>query len=100
LAETVDILGRVLNRNLKIRLVSIPEYLNQPQVKNFLSYGGGAGTLSRSWATVFDGIRRGECNVTTPFLREILGREPEDFETTIRKLLVVEPKEAFDSDQV
>jgi hypothetical protein len=100
LAETVDILGRVLDRRLRIERVSVPEYLDQPQVKNFVSYGGGSGTLSRSWATVFDGIRRGECAVTTPFLREILGREPEDFETTIRKILAVEPKEAFDSDQV
>jgi hypothetical protein len=100
LAETVDILGRVINRKLRIRQVSVDEYLDQPQVKNFLSYGGGAGTLARSWATVFDGIRRGECSVVTPFLKEIIGREPEDFETTIRKLVAVEPREAFDSDQV
>lgn len=100
LAETVEILGRVLNRKLQIRPVSVDEYLDQPKVKNFLYYGGGAGTLARSWATVFEAIRRGECSVTTSFLREIIGREPEDFETTVRKLVAVEPKEAFESDQI
>jgi hypothetical protein len=84
LAETVAILGRVLGRDLKIREISIDEYVK-------LEHGGlhtyHGVDLSREWATAWEGIRRGETAAVTGDLKEILEREPEEYEVTIRKLI-------------
>ncbi|KAI1830061.1 hypothetical protein DTO006G1_4758 [Penicillium roqueforti] len=85
LKETADVFSRVLNKPIKIRQVSVDEYVKQPQVQNGLTYGGG--NWAPLWATAFDGIRDGECAVVTPNLARLLGREPEQFETTIKNML-------------
>jgi hypothetical protein len=84
LSETVGILGRVLGRDLKIREISVEEYAGLPH--------GGLNTyhgveLSREWATAWEAIRRGETAVVVPDIREVLGREPEGYETTIKELI-------------
>lgn len=85
LNETSEVFSRVLNRSIRVRQVSVDEYAKQPQVQTGLTYGGG--NWAPIWATAFDGIRDGECATVTPILAQILGREPEHFETTIRNML-------------
>ncbi|KAJ5980040.1 hypothetical protein N7481_007338 [Penicillium waksmanii] len=86
LNETAEVFSRVLNKTIKVRQVSVDEYVKQPQVQSGLTYGGG--NWAPLWATAFDGIRDGECAVVTPHLAQILGREPEQFETTIKNMVL------------
>lgn len=85
LAETVDILGRAIGKSIKIREISAAEYAALPQNADFLTYHGV--NLSREWATAWEAITLGETAVVSPALEEILGREPESFETTIKSLV-------------
>jgi hypothetical protein len=85
LAETVEIIGQAIGQPLKIREISVDEFVNLPQIGDKLTYHGV--NLSREWATAWEAIRRGETAVVSPALREILGREPENYETTIKALM-------------
>lgn len=85
LAETVDILGRAVGKPLKIREISVDEYVQLPQIGDKHTYKGV--NLSREWATAWQAILDGETAVVSPALREILGREPESYEDTIKHLL-------------
>ncbi|ESZ95159.1 nmrA-like family protein [Sclerotinia borealis F-4128] len=83
LRETVDILGKIAERPIHIRQVSDGEFAAQPQMApNFTYHGVDHSTL---WATAFEAFRKGEAATVSPLLRELLGREPEDFETTIAR---------------
>ena len=81
LAETVDVLGKVAATPVKIRNVSVEEFADQHLNKEFLTYKGY--DYSTLWASSFAAIRRGEACVVTPLLAELLGREPEGFQSTI-----------------
>ncbi|PYH49786.1 NmrA-like family protein [Aspergillus saccharolyticus JOP 1030-1] len=84
LRETVEILGRVCGRPLAIRTVPVEDFVKLPQHgKKFFYHGI---DLTREWATAWDAIRRGETAVVSPLLGQILGREPESYETTIQAL--------------
>lgn len=84
LKDTVDILGRISAKpDIRIRQVSEEEFAAQPQVPPNFTHRGT--DYSMPWTTAFAGIRRGETAVVSPLLRQLLGREPEDFETTIRE---------------
>ncbi|CAG7934140.1 unnamed protein product [Penicillium olsonii] len=81
LKESVDILGKVANSPVKIHQVSEDEFAAQPQVKpNFIYHGV---DHSKVWTTTFEAFRRGEAAYVSSLLGELLGREPEDFETTV-----------------
>lgn len=82
LAETVEVLGRVVNQSVKIRAVSVDEWIKQPQVMEYF----GDETNARTWATAWEAIRSGETSYVSQTLKEILGREPESLETTIEEL--------------
>lgn len=84
LKETVEILGRAVGKPLPIREISVDEYTKLPQHGTIFTYRGV--NLTREWASAWEGIRRGETAVVSPLLKEILGREPESFETTINAL--------------
>ncbi|RAK96063.1 NmrA-like family protein [Aspergillus ibericus CBS 121593] len=84
LKETVDLLGQAVGKPLRIREISVDEYVALPQHGTKHTYHGI--DLSREWASAWDAIRLGETAVMTPLLREILGREPESFETTVNNL--------------
>jgi hypothetical protein len=84
LAETVDILGRAVGKSIKIREISADEWASLPQNADLLTYHGV--NFSRKWATAWDAIKLGETAVVSPALGEILGREPESFETTIKEM--------------
>lgn len=81
LRETVEILNKVVKKDVKIREVSIEEYAAQEQVKKVL--GDGAPV----WASAWEGIRRGETAVVTSLLKDTLSRDPEPFERTIEDML-------------
>jgi uncharacterized protein YbjT (DUF2867 family) len=81
LQETVDILAKIAKKPVTICQVSAEEFGQQPKVgQNFTYRGVDYGT---AWATAFEAFRRGEASHVSPLLRELLGREPEDFETTV-----------------
>jgi uncharacterized protein YbjT (DUF2867 family) len=82
LAESVALFSRVTGADIRIREVTIDEYARQPQVlKRF-----GSIELAKTWATAWEAIRHGETAPVITTLREILGREPEAYETTIERL--------------
>jgi len=81
LKETVEILGEMIGKEVKIRQVSIEAYAAQEQVRRVL--GDGAPV----WASAWEGIRRGETAVVTSVLEDTLGRKPESFERTIADMI-------------
>jgi uncharacterized protein YbjT (DUF2867 family) len=83
LAGTASVFSTVVGKPVSIEEVSIDDYADQPNV----GYGSDSTDLNRLWATAFEGIKHGEAATVTPHLRELLGREPEDFETTVRGML-------------
>jgi len=83
LSETASVFSKVLGKSVTIEEVSVDEYADQPNV----GYGSDSTRLNRLWATAFEGIKHGEAATVTTHLRELLGRAPEDFETTIRAML-------------
>jgi uncharacterized protein YbjT (DUF2867 family) len=85
LAGTAEVLGRAVGKPVRIREITVDEYVALPQIGDKHMYHGV--NLSREWATAWEAIRAGEAAVVSPVLGEILGREPEDFETTIRGLV-------------
>jgi hypothetical protein len=84
LRETVEILARVTGRDVLIKEVSADEYTEFP-FKDKYWYRGE--NLLKEYTSCWGTFRRGEAAVVSPLLGEILGREPEDFETTVRGLL-------------
>ncbi|KAI9372844.1 hypothetical protein BJX61DRAFT_415233 [Aspergillus egyptiacus] len=84
LKETVEVLGRAVGKDVKLRQISVDEYVKLPHEGRHTYHGV---DLSREWTTAWDAIRLGETAVVTPTLGEILGREPEDYETTIRNMV-------------
>lgn len=82
LRETVDILGRVTGKDVKIKQVSADEYAELPFKEKYWYRGV---NLLKEYTSCWEAFRRGEAAVVSPLLGEILGREPEDFETTVRE---------------
>ena len=82
LEETVRVLAEAAGREITLKPVSVEEYVKSP--RNQEKFGGDDEKV-RTWATAFDGIRSGECAVVSPTLREVLRREPEAFDVTIKK---------------
>lgn len=85
LAETVEVLGEVANAPVHIKQVSDDEFATQPEVPPNFTYRGV--DLSKPWATAFEAFRSGEGAHVSPLLKELLGREPEDFKTTVQNSL-------------
>lgn len=83
LHDTVSILSEIANVPVSIVKVSDDEFAAQPKVKGSLTYRGV--DLSKQWATAFEALRRGEGSFVSPLLKELIGREPEDFRTTISR---------------
>lgn len=83
LAETVEILGRASGKSVRIKQISVDEYASLSHEGRHTYHGK---DLSREWATAWEAIRRGETAVVSRAIVEILGREPETYEETIRSL--------------
>ncbi|KDN70451.1 hypothetical protein CSUB01_09379 [Colletotrichum sublineola] len=83
LAETVAVLGRAAGRpGVRIVKVDVDEYVRLPQVLARF----GSPDKARTWATAWRAIEAGETAVVTDTLREIIGRDPEEFDVTIQRL--------------
>ncbi|KAL0935451.1 nmrA-like family protein [Colletotrichum truncatum] len=82
LEETVKVLSQVAGKDVRIRQVEVDEYVKLPQVLSVF----GSKDKARTWATAWEAIRAGETAVVTEHLRDIIGREPEPFDVTIRRL--------------
>ena len=83
LRDTVKLLGEVIGADMAIAQVSVDEYAEQPQVLGRF----GTEDKAKTWATAWAAIKDGATAVVTPDLENILGRKPEEFDVTIRKLL-------------
>lgn len=86
LVETTKAVGRAANRQIKIQQCSEQEYVERPEVQNKLG-SHGPGRVPEQWVTVYSAIRSGETSVISPSFGDLLGREPEKFEETVRGLL-------------
>ncbi|KAJ6115372.1 hypothetical protein N7486_001150 [Penicillium sp. IBT 16267x] len=84
LSETVEILGRATGKDVRIREISVDEYAKLPHGGKHTYHGV---DLSREWATAWEAIKAGETAVVSPAIVEILGREPERYEDTIRDII-------------
>ncbi|KAJ0382290.1 hypothetical protein COL922a_012879 [Colletotrichum nupharicola] len=82
LEETVQVLGQVAGKDVRIRQVDVDEYVKLPQVVARF----GSQEKARTWATAWDAIRAGETAVVTSHMKDIIGREPEAFDVTIAQL--------------
>lgn len=82
LKETVHILGKLAQRPVRVHPVSVDEFAAQPQNSANFTYRGV--DHSTVWTSTFEAFRRGEGAYVSPLLGELLGREPEGFETTVR----------------
>lgn len=90
LAETAEIIGKAIGRDLRIRQLDMDSYVQarkEQEAKESTELAYGSGELARLWATVYGAIEDGEAAAVTPHLREWLGREPEAFEVTIRAMV-------------
>jgi len=85
LREAVGILGRITGKDIKIKQISVDKYAELPFKEKYWYHGV---NLLKEYTSCWEAFRRGEAAVVPPLLGEILGREPEDFETTVRGLLV------------
>lgn len=85
LNEVVQIINRITGKNARIVPVTIQDYIALPHVRARMEYDGK--DFSKNWATAFAGVKRGENAVTSNFLGELLGRVPEDLETTLRAMV-------------
>lgn len=82
LANTVKVLGSAVGKTVKIKQISVQEWLKLPQIKDYF----GTEEKATTWATAWEAIRAGETSHVSPTLTEILGRELEAFEVTIQSL--------------
>ena len=86
LAETVKLLGKMNRKDMKIKQITKEEYMAEPRVQELLG-SHGPGEVPKQWATSFEAVKKGECAVLSVELRQLLGRDPEGFEETVRKMV-------------
>lgn len=86
LANTVKLLGQVKGKDMKVKQVTEEEYVAEPRVQEMLG-SHGPGEVPKQWATSFDAVSKGECAVVSVELRRLLGREPEGFEETVKRMV-------------
>lgn len=86
LADTVKLLGQVKGKDMKVKQVTEEEYAAEPRVQEMLG-SHGPGEVPKQWATSFDAVSKGECAVVSVELRRLLGREPEGFEETVKRMV-------------
>ncbi|RAL03008.1 NAD(P)-binding protein [Aspergillus ibericus CBS 121593] len=83
LKESVEILSKVAKRLVQIQTITQDEFAALPQNQQNFTYHGM--DHSKLWTSTFEAFRRGEGAYVDPLLKELLGREPEDFETTVSR---------------
>lgn len=87
LSETAEVFSRVTGKKVRIKEVSVDEYVGQKGVGYGSTDTNQSQEMDRLWATAFEGVKMGQAAKVTDELKKWLGREPEDFVVTIRKML-------------
>lgn len=85
LSETAAILGEIAKTPVAIRQITDEQYAEMLNDASAATYSGAEPTYP--WGTWFEAIRRGETAYASPLLKELLGREPQDFKSTIESQL-------------
>ncbi|KAK4692865.1 hypothetical protein P7C71_g4422, partial [Lecanoromycetidae sp. Uapishka_2] len=85
IGESLQIWADIANKEVKIKQVEAEAYSNDPQTQEIMGLHGPEDP-AKKWASTFDAVRRGETDVVTGDLERLLGRKPEGFEETIKRL--------------
>ncbi len=85
IADTLKVAGKAVGKEVQIKQVSVEEYANEPIVIEQLG-SHGPGEVPRQWATSSEAVGHGETAVVSAELGKLLGREPEDFEETVKAM--------------
>ncbi|KAF4984578.1 hypothetical protein FZEAL_254 [Fusarium zealandicum] len=83
LFESIQVLGKAVGKDIRIRKVGVDEWAKQQQIVDYFKNE----TEARTWATAWEAIEAGETSFASTELEAILGREPEPFDETIRKMV-------------
>ena len=86
LNESVEILSQAYGKTIVIEEVDVAEYVIDTAVQEALKPYG-EGDVPRKWATSFEAIKKGEATRTSGRLKDLLGRDPESFETTVNNMV-------------
>ena len=86
LVDAVRLLGRLKGKEIHLKQARCDEYVAEPRVQIMLG-SHGPGEVPEQWVTSFDAVKHGECAVTSTELGRLLGREPEGFEETVRRMI-------------
>lgn len=86
LADALSLFGKMKGKEIRLRQVTEEEYVAEPRVREMLGPHG-PGEVPRQWATSFEAVKNGECAVVSGELGRLLGREPEGFEETVRRMV-------------
>ena len=87
IADTLDVLRKLNGKDIHLKEVSVDDYVEQPVIIEKLGSHGPGNQVPHQWATSFEALRAGECAVLSGELKRLLGREPETFTETVRKML-------------
>lgn len=85
LVDIVKLLGEIKGKDIRIKQVSEEEYAAEARVQEMLRPLGPR-EVPKLWATTFDAVKKGECDVASVELGRLLGREPETFDETVKKM--------------
>ena len=86
LAETVELLGTLKGKEIRLNHVREEEYVAEPRIRDMLG-SHGPGEVPKQWVTSFNAVKNGECAVASVELARLLGREPEGFKETVRNMV-------------
>lgn len=87
-ADIIQIINETTGRNVKLELISPEEYVRWHTENDEGKKAEGFWLKRLSW---FDGIAKGDANVSNPLMREVLGREPKTASVLIREILKENP---------
>jgi uncharacterized protein YbjT (DUF2867 family) len=87
LSETAEVFSRATGKAVRIKEVSVDEYVGQKGVGYGSTEENQSSHMDRLWATAFEGVKKGQAGVVTGDLEKWLGRRPEEFEVTIRRMV-------------
>lgn len=87
-ADIIKIINETTNRNVKLKFVSPEEYVRYHTENDI---GKKPESFWRSRLSWFEGIAKGDANVSNPLMKELLGREPKTGSQVIREFLEENP---------
>ena len=87
-ADIIKIINEQTNRNIKLAFLSPEDYVKY-QTENDI--GKKPESFWRSRISWFEGIAKGDANVSNPLMKELLGREPKTGSQLIRGFLEESP---------